>query len=82
MAHKRAQGQRIGSIPFGYRLADDGIHLDPEHGEQEVLLLARDLRNAGLSLRAVARELASRGFRSRTGRVFGPKQISRMVTHG
>ena len=47
--------------------------------EQEAIAIARELRDAGMSLRAVAAELAERGFRSRTGKVFAPTQIARMV---
>ena len=79
MAHKRSKGQRVGAVPYGYRLASDDTHLEPEETEQQVIAIARELREAGLSLRAVAHELDGRGFRSRTGRVFAPTQIKRMV---
>lgn len=79
MQHKRSLGERVGAIPFGYSLADDGVHLIEEEGEQEVIAIARECRAAGLSLRATAATLAQRGFRSRTGRVFAATQIKRMV---
>ena len=79
LAHKRRQGQRVGGIPYGYALHDDGVQLIEVVAEQAVIAVARELREAGLSLRAVARELADRGFNSRTGRVFAPMQIKRMV---
>ena len=82
MAHKRAQGQRVGAIPYGYSLAEDGVNLVVEPDEAEVVGIARDLREAGLSLRAVAAALAERGFKSRTGRTFAPTQINRMVANG
>ena len=50
--HKRAQGQRTGSIPFGYGLAADGITLVEDADEQAVLRRIEDCRAAGLSLRA------------------------------
>ena len=35
--HKRSHGERVGNIPFGSRLADDGEHLEPEPDEQTAL---------------------------------------------
>ena len=32
MRHKRSQGERVGNIAFGYRLAGDGQHLEPDPG--------------------------------------------------
>src|SRR6202521_2995244 len=34
MSHKRNRGERVGNLPFGFRLADDGKHLEPEPTEQ------------------------------------------------
>ena len=28
MHHKRANGERVGTVPFGYRMAADGLHLE------------------------------------------------------
>lgn len=79
LAHKRANGERVGAVPFGYALAADGVHLDPVPEEQGAIALATELRAAGLSLRAIAGALADRGFRSRTGRVFAATQVARML---
>ena len=79
MQQKAAQGELVGGVPYGFKLADDGVHLEPVGAEQAMLEQARALRAAGLSLRAVAAELDRRGLRSRTGRVFDATQIARMV---
>jgi len=80
MQHKAKQGEYTGGrVPYGHRLAADGDHLEPVAAEQRVMVEARRLRAAGLSLRAVAAELDRLGFRSRTGRTFGAEQISAMV---
>src|SRR5712692_4034698 len=34
MNHKKSQGQRVGTLPFGSRVAPDGEHLEPEPAEQ------------------------------------------------
>ena len=80
LRHKAAAGEFTGGeLPYGSRLAADGVALEPEPAEAAVLAAARELRQAGLSLRAVAAELDKRGLRSRTGRVFAAPQIARMV---
>lgn len=68
-----------GEPPYGYRVAADGVHLDEHEGEQAVIRHARELRGAGLSLRAVAAELERAGFLSRKGHAFAAPQIMRMV---
>src|SRR5215475_13974153 len=34
LRHKRSQGKRVGMIPYGSRLARDGIHIEPDPNEQ------------------------------------------------
>jgi DNA invertase Pin-like site-specific DNA recombinase len=66
MAHKAAQGDYCGgAAPYGYAVEDG--RLVPVESEQAVLAAAREARAAGLSLRAVARVLAERGYRNRAG---------------
>src|SRR6266850_2286475 len=80
LKHKASQGEYIGGdVPYGFRLAACGGRLEPEPREQALLAQARRLRNKGLSLRAVARELVARGFRTRTGRPFAAVQVQRML---
>ena len=79
MRHMAEQGAYIGGAPrFGYRLAQDG-RLETHEAEQAVIRKARALRSEGLSLRGVARRLEIQGYRTRTGRVFAPVQISRIL---
>ena len=54
LAAKRKANQRTGHIPFGYRLADDGIALIPVPAEQEVIQKILACHEAGLSLRKIA----------------------------
>jgi len=55
LRHKRSQGERVGNIAFGYRLAADGKHVEADPGEQTVLEEVRRLRGAGVSLRSLQR---------------------------
>lgn len=79
MQHKKSLGERVGAVPYGTRMAADGIHLEEDLTEQAVLDEARTLRAAGLSLRVVAAELDRLGMRSRTGKPFAAVQVARMV---
>jgi site-specific DNA recombinase len=80
MAYKAERGEYCGGrAPYGYRVAADGVRLEPVETEQAVLVEARRLRGACLSLRMVAAELDRQGMRSRTGRIFLPAQIANMV---
>ncbi len=76
---KKARGERTGSVPYGYRLATDGVTLEAHGPEQEVITQARALKDAGLSLRKVAAELARMGLSSRNGSTFAAAQIQRML---
>jgi len=81
MRHKRARGQFNGgpAARYGYVLGADGSTLVPVPAEQEVLAIARQLHEGGMSLRQVAQELTTRGFTARTGRPFAGEQVRRMV---
>ncbi|MCL5745157.1 MAG: recombinase family protein [Acidobacteria bacterium] len=67
MQFKRANGERVGAIPFGFRLAADGVHLEHEPAEREVLGHIRRMRAAGLALRRIAARLNEEGFSTRRG---------------
>jgi site-specific DNA recombinase len=67
MRHKRANGQRVGTIPFGFRLAEDGSLLEEDPAEQGVLARIRELKAAGHTLQEIADELNRQGFRTRRG---------------
>src|SRR5882724_12844963 len=66
MQHKARQGEYTGGwAPYGRRVAMDGARLEPDPQEEATRAVARQLRARGLSLRAVAAELHTRGIRSR-----------------
>jgi DNA invertase Pin-like site-specific DNA recombinase len=79
LAVKRTRGERIGGIPYGFELAADGVHLAESAAEQTVIGQIRELRTAGLSLRAVTAECERRGMVSRVGRPFSLTQIARLA---
>jgi DNA invertase Pin-like site-specific DNA recombinase len=67
LAHKKSRGERVGTVPYGYHLAADGTHLEPDADEQAVIAEARALRESGLSLRRIGERLAGKGLLPRTG---------------
>jgi DNA invertase Pin-like site-specific DNA recombinase len=81
MRHKQKQGEYIGGhIPYGFDVTNG--ELVANGLEQQVIQQAQTLYANGLSLRKVSATLHERGFQARTGAVFHPGQIQRMVTAG
>lgn len=76
---RRAQGQRIGEIPFGYSLAADGKTLVESEEEQEAITLALKLRAEGHSAAGIARELNRRGIRTKKGKTWCHVQVTRLL---
>lgn len=79
LAVKRTRGERIGGIPYGFKLAGDGVHLVENQDEQAIRKRVRSLRAAGLSLRALTAECARLGMASRVGRPFALAQIAKLA---
>jgi DNA invertase Pin-like site-specific DNA recombinase len=68
MAHMAAQGRRVGEVPYGFRLAEDGLHLIDYPAEQEALRAIRNFRAHGLTWNQIAEEMNRRGLRTKKGR--------------
>lgn len=81
LAHKRSNGQRVGSIPYGYDLADDGTTLIENQAEQAVIGDIRAMRKQGKKLKQIAVELTHRGIPTKTGRSarWGHQAIARIL---
>jgi DNA invertase Pin-like site-specific DNA recombinase len=79
LRHKRAQGLRVGNVPFGYALGEDGVALVPRNDEQEVLTTIRLLRGQGRSLRQVAADLNARGLRTRSGSAWRHEYVANLL---
>ena len=71
MAMKKSNGHRVGSIPYGYDLADDGTTLVPNESEQAVIADIREWRSRGRKLQQIAGALTERGIPTKTGRSNG-----------
>lgn len=67
MAHKKSKQERIGTIPFGFDLAEDRSTLVANASEQETIQLIRKLRSRGYSLRDIANELTEKNYATKKG---------------
>lgn len=79
LAAKRARGERTGNVRYGYRLADDGVHLEPDPREQAVIEAVRSMSGEGLSQRAIVARLAAQGIVGRTGAPLGQTQVATLL---
>ena len=79
LAVKKAKGERVGGIPYGMRLASDGVHVEEDKVEQVVIALARELREDGKSLRAIGRALLGSGHQPRKGKKWHVQVVKRIV---
>lgn len=74
MQHMKAEGMFTGGFPpFGYNVVDGQLVESDE--EQRILIQAKMMRAAGMSFRSIAASLKN----PRTGKMFHPTQIVRMV---
>lgn len=76
---KKARGERVGEVEYGFRLAIDGVHVEADDAEQAVLAVVDELRSAGLSQRGIVAALSARGLLSRAGKPFQKTQVARML---
>lgn len=75
---KKARGERVGMIPFGYRLAANGVYLEEDAREQAALSLIARARGEGLSLRKIATRLVEEGHEPR-GKKWHATSINRVL---
>jgi site-specific DNA recombinase len=76
---RRAEGKRLGTIPFGWGLDADGKTLIENSHEQEAIRLTKSLHADGHSYRAIAQELTRRGIQGKHGGTWSHKQIASIL---
>lgn len=80
LARLRAQGRRYSNIvPYGYDATPEGLLVENE-GEQRVVSRMIELRNGGLTYRAVAHALAREGILARGERPFATSSVHKILT--
>ena len=65
--YKRAKSERLGQVPYGRKLAGDGMTLIPDQAEAEAIGDIQRWRAEGRSLRWIAQELTRQGVRTKNG---------------
>jgi putative DNA-invertase from lambdoid prophage Rac len=78
---KKAKGGVVGKVPFGYKKVGEGrlAMLEPDHEEQIAAGCMREWYQRGMSLPAIAQELAAQNMLSRAGTPYTPMSIRRVV---
>lgn len=75
----KRDGKRVGHIPFGFRLSENGIHLEESPEEQDILRQMNELRAEGLSIRAIATALNDRRAFNRGQSKWNNASVHRMM---
>lgn len=78
---KKLRGERVGYIPFGHKLASNGIHLQLCDREQEILQQIKSLRQSGKSLRAIAKEMNQKGAFNRNASPWNHGSMHRLLSN-
>lgn len=76
---KRARGERVGKIPYGMSLCDDGVHLEPCQQEQEVMRKVHGYSKKGSSLREIARKLNEKNVLTKEGKAWTHVQVGNLL---
>lgn len=66
-------------IPYGLRISEDCQRLEADPGEQQALTLMMELLVQDFPLSSVASDLNEKGFRTRTGKTWGPASVFNMM---
>jgi DNA invertase Pin-like site-specific DNA recombinase len=83
MGIAKRQGRRVGHLPWGRTVSEDGRMLIVNEEEVAVLEEIRRLRHRGLTLDDISRELNERGLSNRQGRPWKPSFIGQLLErHG
>ena len=84
LAVKKANGERVGAVPYGFDLAPDGCALVENSAEQAVIADIRAMRAGGMRLQRIARALTTRGVPTKTGRSdrWSHQAVARIIARG
>ena len=76
---KKDKGQRVGHIPFGYRLSEDGVHIEKDELEQRIFTQIRELRADGYTISDIAEEMNNRGAFNRGESTWNHASVHRVL---
>ena len=75
----RAQGRRVGSVPYGFTLGEDGETLEPDPAKLERVAEIADLRRGGGTLTGIARRLNAIGATAANGGSWFAETVKRVL---
>ena len=76
---KKGKNERVGHIPFGQKLAKDGIHLESNYEELEVINQIALLHAKGLSVRKIAQIMNLNKMFNRFGTKWNHESIHQLT---
>lgn len=76
---KKQRNERVGYIPYGFRLCEDNIHLQPDEKEQKILQVINYSRSISLSFRKIAAVLNSMEMWNRAGKNWNYGAVRRVL---
>jgi len=79
VAQKKARGERVGTIPFGWQLDVDGRTLIPNPAERALAQRAGAMQCAGIPVRKIAAILSGEGFTTRHGTPITRSTVHQMI---
>ena len=79
LTQKKSRGERVGTIPFGWQLDDDGRTLIPNPDEQALARRAGAMQCDGIPVRKIAAILAAEGFTTRCGTPITRSTVHQMI---
>ena len=80
LAAKKARGERVGPIPFGWEKAE-GRKLKPKSDEMIVVEKMIELRKQELSMKQIATELNKIGMRNKNGNIWNHNSVFNCLKH-
>jgi len=77
LAHKKAQGEHVGSASFGYKMVEKKLaRVEQEH---QTIAVIQDMRNQGHTLQAIADYLNANGYQTQRGGKWYPTTITNVL---
>ncbi len=77
LAHKKAQGEHVGSAGFGYTLVDKKLQKVTQ--EYQTIAIIGQMKKAGHTLQAIADRLNAEGYQTQRGGKWYPMTISNVL---
>jgi hypothetical protein len=79
LTQKKSRGERVGTIPFGWKLDADGRTLIPNPAERALAQRAGAMQCDGIPVRKIAAILAAEGATTRRGTPITRSAVHQMI---